>query len=213
MSKILKPDAIFFDMDGTLWDGVDAYVQGFNDFFEAHEIKRMITRNDLCGYMGMEEEQFLNVMLPEFSLRERKIVYKEITALQCRRIDTDGGILYEGVKGGLTRLAEKYKLFIVSNCPEFMIQHFMSWAGITVLITDSMAHGMNYKPKHENIKYLIDKYHLQSPIYFGDTDSDRKQCDVLKIPFGFVSYGFGVSTSYSVKFDSFKQLETYFLKD
>lgn len=210
MGKILKPDSIFFDLDGTLWDGVETYAQGFNDFFVANKIQRRVSKNDLYLYMGMEEEQYLEMTLPEFLPNERKTFYKEIIALQYKRIDLYGGDLYEGIKDGLSKLAEKYKLFIVSNCPEFTIQHFIDWAKIKDLITDSMSHGMNYKPKHENIKYLIDKYHLESPIYIGDTDSDRRQCDLLKIPFGFVSYGFGDSNIYSVKFDSFKQLENYF---
>lgn len=212
MSKLSKPDSILFDMDGTLWDGVDTYASGFNDFFKANEIRRRVTKNDLYRYMGMEEDQYLELVLPEFSPIERKTTYKRIIELQYRRIDLDGGILYEGVKVGLKKLSEKYKLFIVSNCPEFTIQHFMKWAKINEFITDSMSHGMNYKPKHENIKYLIDKYHLESPIYIGDTDSDGKQAAIVQIPFGFVSYGFGVSDNYSLKFDSFKQLESYFME-
>lgn len=210
MNKILKPDSIFFDMDGTLWDGVNAYAEGFNDFFETCNIKRRVTKNDLYSYMGMEEEQYLEMTLPEFSPTERKTAYEKIITFQYKRIDLEGGILYKGVKDGLTKLAEKYKLFIVSNCPEFTIQHFMEWAKINNVITDSMSHGMNYKPKYENIRYLIEKYHLVSPIYIGDTDSDRNQCDLLKIPFGFVSYGFGDSSNYSFRFDSFEQLTHHF---
>ncbi|MBI9066931.1 MAG: HAD family hydrolase [Salinivirgaceae bacterium] len=210
MNKLMKPDSIFFDMDGTLWNGVNSYAQGFNDFFESNDIPRRVKKNDLYLYMGMEEEQYLEMTLPEFSPNDRKTIYKEIILFQYKQIDLNGGDLYEGVKDGLVKLAEKYKLFIVSNCPEFTIQHFMTWAKIKDTITDSMAHGMNYKPKHENIKYLIDKHHLESPIYIGDTDSDRKQCDLLKIPFGFVSYGFGDSNNYCLKFDTFNQLENYF---
>ncbi len=89
MSK-MKPDSIFFDMDGTLWDGVDTYAQGFNDFFEANEISRRVTKNDLYKYMGMEEEQYLEMILPEFSLIERKTAYKEIIELQYKRIEIWG---------------------------------------------------------------------------------------------------------------------------
>jgi phosphoglycolate phosphatase len=206
----LKPDALFFDMDGTLWDGVPAYAQGFNDFFESHGIQRRVTKDDLYAYMGMEEFQYLEKTLPEFSLTERKTAYKEIIELQYKRIDKDGGYLYPGVQSGLGKLAKKYKLFIVSNCPEFTIQHFMTWAKISDIITDTMSHGVNYKAKHENVKYLIDKYRLRSPVYIGDTDSDRKQCSILNIPFGFVSYGFGNTDIHDLRFDTFYELTDYF---
>lgn len=29
-------DSILFDLEGTLWDGVDCYAKGFNDFFELY---------------------------------------------------------------------------------------------------------------------------------------------------------------------------------
>ena len=48
----------------------------------------------------------------------------------------------------------------------------MAWAGVSEYITDEMAHGCNSMPKHYNIKLLIEKYHLQTPIYVGDTNTD-----------------------------------------
>jgi phosphoglycolate phosphatase len=209
----LKPDALFFDMDGTLWDGVPAYAEGFNDFFKSKGIQRKVTKDDLYRYMGMEELQYLEKTLPEFSVLERKTAYKEIIELQYQRIDKEGGHLYPGVQSGLGKLAKKYKLFIVSNCPEFTIQHFMKWSKMEDIITDTMSHGGNYKAKHENIKYLIDKYHLKKPVYIGDTDSDRKQCSILNIPFGFVSYGFGNTDIYDLRFDTFFELTDYFCEE
>jgi len=57
MQNVEIIDSIFFDMDGTLWDGVETYANGFNDFFEASNINRRLTANDLYAYMGLEEEQ------------------------------------------------------------------------------------------------------------------------------------------------------------
>ena len=200
-------------MDGTLWDGVETYANGFNDFFEANRIPRKLTANDLYAYMGLEEDQYLEATLSELPFTERKETYQQIINFQYKRIQTDGGILFDGVKDGLKRLAAKYPLFIVSNCPEFTIQYFMEWAGIKDFITDTMAHGMNFKSKHENIKLLIEKYNLQNPVYVGDTDSDRKQSELVTIPFVYVDYGFGKVEKYELRFNSFHQLTEYFTEN
>ena len=213
MQNADKIDSLFFDMDGTLWDGGETYAKGFNDFFEAGNNNRWLTANDLYAYMGLEEEQYLEVTLTELPFAERKETYQQIINFQYKRIQSDGGILYDGVVEGLKRLSEKYKLFIVSNCPEFTIQYFMDWAGIKDSITDTMAHGMNFKSKHENIKLLIEKYNLQNPVYVGDTESDRKQCDLVPIPFVYVDYGFGKVEQYVLRFSSFKQLTDYFIEN
>lgn len=205
------PDSIIFDMDGTLWDGVATYALGFNDYFEAISSKRKVTRDDLLCYMGMEEEGYLAMTLPELSPKARKMAYQKIVNYQYQRITSDGGILYAGVKTGLKQLAQHYKLFIVSNCPEYTIQYFLKWAGVTNYITDFLAHGMNYLPKHKNIQTLVSKYQLRAPVYIGDTDSDRKQSELANVPFGFVSYGFGNSDVYAFKYNSFEELVQSFV--
>lgn len=208
----MKTDTLIFDLDGTLWDGVDAYVGGFNDFFKSKNINRIVTRADLFNYMGIEENEFLEAILPEFARDERNNMYRQIVRFQYNRIEHNGGVLYKDVIEGLTNLARKYQLFIVSNCPEHTIAYFMKWSKINHLITDTIAHGANHKSKHENISLLIKKHGVKSAVYIGDTDGDRIQCEIIKIPFVYVSYGFGESVNYSLKFDSFKQLESYFLK-
>lgn len=206
-----NPDAIFFDLDGTLRDGVDAYVNGFNDYFLHNKIERSLTRNDLIKYLGVEEKQFLEAIFPWMNPEERTKAYMEVVDFIYLRIQRDGGKLYEGVITGLKELAKFYQLFIVSNCAEFTIKHFVEWANISNLFTDPMAHGENYKSKHRNIAALMKGHSIKQPVYVGDTESDGEQCSLLNIPFVYVTYGFGAAKDYNYKFDSFNELETFFL--
>lgn len=203
---MVRPDSLIFDMDGTLWDAVETYAQGFNDFFEHHGVSRRIEKAGITGFMGMEEAAFLAATLPEWPAETRSSMYKEVVEHQYARIRRDGGDLYEGVVEGLAELSRHFGLFIVSNCPALAIEHFMDWAGIRPYIIDSKAHGANGRPKYQNIRDLIASYSLAKPVYIGDTDSDRKQAELVPLPFFFVDYGFGQSTEYAGRASSFRQL-------
>ncbi len=204
-------DALIFDMDGTLWDAVPTYTKSWNDYFEANHIDKFFTDEYLMGYMGWEEEPYLAAVLPEYSIYERNKIYKEVINLQYSNIEKHGGRLYDGVVSGLENLSKEYQLFIVSNCAEHTITRFMKWAKIEPFIIDSMAFGLNHRPKSENITYLVTKYQLKNPVYIGDTQGDADQSALVPIPFVYVSYGFGTAADYLQKFDSFNDLTAYYL--
>lgn len=201
-----RPDSLIFDLDGTLWDGVEAYARGFNDFFRHHGVARRLKKSEIAGLMGMEEKAFLAATLPEWPEESRKLLYQEAVEYQYQRIRSDGGILYDGVREGLQSLSADFRLFIVSNCPAFTIEHFLDWAELRPWIADSIAHGSNHQPKHVNIRELIRRHGLQRPVYVGDTDSDRKQAELVPLPFLFVDYGFGKAEKYLLRASSFAEL-------
>lgn len=206
------PDSLIFDMDGTLWDAVETYTTAWNLYFDRHQIDKHLKKIDLDALMGLEESRFLEKVLPDLSPDERSIEYEEVVEIQYDLIDKIGGKIYDGVLTYLPKLNEKYSLFIVSNCPKYTIEHFMKFANIEKLILDSVSHGENYNSKHENIRLLIDKHKLKSPVYIGDTASDMEQSAKAKLPFIFMNYGFGQCNSYNKKFDSFSEFANFFLE-
>ncbi|MBN1499784.1 MAG: HAD family hydrolase [Spirochaetes bacterium] len=210
---MISCDSIIFDMDGTLWDAVETYTRAWNMFFMMHGIEKTVTKEFLDSFMGLEEKLFLEKILPEVTDAERKKFYQEVIILQYALIEQEGGNIFDGVMEGLGRLSEKYKLFIVSNCPRLTIRYFIKWSGIRNLITDSLAHGENFKSKHENIILLKNKHDLKTPVYVGDTDSDRKQSALANVPFVYVDYGFGECSEYAKKFSSFRELTEFFLQN
>ena len=204
-------DAIIFDMDGTLWDGVPAYAEGWNEYFRKSGIDKRITAQDLYDLMGLEEEKFLAKVLPEVSVENRADVYRIVEREQYKIILRDGGVLFDGIVEGIKILSKYYKLFIVSNCPKDTIKCFLKWSKMEDYFTDHIAHGKNYKSKVDNIALLKQKYHIKRGIYVGDTDTDGKSAVSADLPFIFMSYGFGNTTEYSLKFDHFTELVNYFV--
>jgi phosphoglycolate phosphatase len=208
---IQKPDSLIFDMDGTLWDAGDCYTAAWNKGLKLMNVDKVFQRSTLDHLMGWERKKALEYILPEYDENEREAIYEEVVKAQDEMLPITGGKMYEGVKEGLKALSEVYSLFIVSNCPKGTIKQFIKWAGITSYITDEMAHGVNSRPKDYNIRLLMDQYRLKHPVYIGDTEGDQVQSERAGLPFVFVSYGFGSTDKYELKFDSFTALTTYFL--
>lgn len=208
---IQKPDSLIFDMDGTLWDAVDTYAHSWNVVFSEMGIDKTIDRHVLAPMVGWEGKKVIETLMPEFEHQKRLDIYATVNDRRHSLIGNMGGTLYDGVREGLPQLAEKYKLFILSNCAKGIIRQFINWAGIDEYITDEIAYGTNFMPKNFNIKQLIDKHDLKVPVYVGDTAGDGEQTRLAGIPFVFVSYGFGTTDDYDVKFDNFPSLTHYFL--
>jgi phosphoglycolate phosphatase len=207
-----KPDSLLFDLDGTLWDAADTYAHCWNKSFDTLQLERQMSREELIRIMGMEKKTALQKMFPDWeeSIREEAYRIKNNNLIEVT--PQMGGVLYKGVKEGLPHLAKKYKLFLVSNCSEELLPLFVQWAQLQEYITDVMAHGSNGMPKSHNISLLVEKYRLQHPVYVGDTPGDSEQSKIAGVPFVYVSYGFGVTDQYELKFDSFEELTSYFLQ-
>jgi phosphoglycolate phosphatase len=207
-----KPDSLIFDMDGTLWDAVDTYTQSWNDTLQKMNINKVVERDHLASMVGWEGKKVLAALLPEFDEEQQQEIYANVNDLRHSLLPQIGGKLYDGVQEGLAELSTKYKLFILSNCAKGIIKLFIEWAGFGQYITDELAYGVNHMPKSHNIKLLIDKHNLTNPVYVGDTDGDGYQSRLAGVPFVFVSYGFGDTTDYDLKFDNFGDFTDYFMK-
>ena len=208
---MIKPESIFFDMDGTLWDGVSTYVLSWNETFIELNIDKTLSREDIFSYMGMEEKEYLDNVLPEYSEEEQKDIYEMSIIKQKELILERGGVLYNYVKIGIKKLYEKYPLFIVSNCPKDIIRSFLKWSDMETLFKDYIAHGDNYQSKSENIKMLMQKHSLNSAVYVGDTESDYRFASEAGIDYIHMTYGFGNAKHYSMSFDNFKDFTDYFI--
>lgn len=207
-------DSLIFDMDGTLWDNVNSYVNAWNTALKRTGFDVQVSRGDLLGLMGKEINKMMDAIVPGTSEeRKTELMYDVFDAYH--ELAETGQIfptIYPDVLEGLEELAKKYKILLLSNCEEGGLVKFMKYTATTHLITGYMEYGQNFRPKSFNLQLLIDRHNLQSTVYIGDTAGDSRQTRMAGIPFVYVSYGFGETDDFDLKFDSFGELTDYFLK-
>jgi len=207
----LKPDSLIFDMDGTLWDNVDSYVVVWNRGLTVKGFDKQVTRNELKGLMGKAPDVMLDTIVPGASRERQMELFDEVVAQYQQYVPDMKPRIFEGVYDGLEFLSEKYKILLLSNCEKDGLVNFMNHTRTRPFITDYMEFGQNFKPKEFNMNLLKDRNHLTLPIYVGDTDSDAQSAKKAGLPFVLVTYGFGTTRDYWLKFDSFPELTEYFL--
>ena len=80
--------------------------------------------------MGIDSQTILNTILRSYTREEQHPIFVTINVHRAQQVEAVGGNLYGGVVEGLQQLSEKYKLFIVSNCPAGMTSLFIKLANV-----------------------------------------------------------------------------------
>jgi phosphoglycolate phosphatase len=114
--------------------------------------------------------------------------------------------LYPGVREILEQLAEDYPLFIVSNCQAGYIEAFLDAYHLSALFIDFRSSEVSGRTKAENIRDLVQRYALRSPVYIGDTQLDAEAAALAEVPFIYASYGFETVTGADYTITGFADL-------
>lgn len=203
-------DSLIFDMDGTLWDAVDSYAKVWDVTFAGMGMDATVSREQLIRCMGMPIDKIYDVVVGRPDIAGPYL--KRLAEYEDSMMATLGGKLYPGVKENIPLLAEKYRLFMVSNCGVLGLPNFLDFTGLKPYFTDTLSFGQTLLPKDGNIRLLIEKYDLKAPIYIGDTDGDCSAAHAAGIPMMFAAYGFGSAPLAEYSADSFEALANFFLK-
>ena len=205
-------DAIVFDLDGTLWDTCAACAAAWNDVLLRIEIPyRPIEADDVRKVTGKPHAECLRLTFTDLTADVVEELIIETATEDALAIERLGGELYSGVPDGLAKLHGKYRLFIVSNCQCGYIETFFKLTGLGDLFDGFECWGNTGLSKSENLRLVIERHQLGSPIMIGDTPGDQLAAQDCAIPFGFVEYGFQVCEGAEVQFESFDDLVRYFL--
>jgi len=115
-------------------------------------------------------------------------------------------LLFPDVVETIRKLAQCYRVFIVSNCQAGYIELFMKKAGVEAYIQDWECFGGTGKGKGENILLLMERNQITDAVYVGDTQGDYEATQIAEVPFIFAKYGFGQPEGYKQAISGIKEL-------
>lgn len=204
--------ALIFDLDGTLWGPIAAFVPAWNEIL-AEKIGPgcEVTASDVKRIMGLPINEVSKLILPNTSLQEAIPILQECFERHTEYLKRSGGTLYPYVSQGLKELGSCYDLYCVSNCTLNYMKTFMDGSSIGSYFKDWECIGRTGQDKAENIQLLMARNKVTSATYVGDTERDAREAEKAGVDFIFVSYGYGTLEGNCLAFNDFRSLVRHFL--
>lgn len=200
-------DGIIFDVDGTLWDSTAEVAVAWNEALRDHsEVELVLTAELLKREFGKPLPEIVEDLFPELSKEEQERIAGYLFKYENKRMETAPCVLYDGLKETIRELSKRYRLFIVSNCQEGYIEAFLKNTGLGECITDHLCPGDTGVYKAENIRMIMERNHLKSAVYVGDTQGDADACKAAGVPMIYAAYGFGTVKDPEAEVHSFREL-------
>lgn len=191
MQRLLM-NAIIFDLDGTLWDATDCACTVLNQVAARYDQNhREITKAQIDPLMGKPMDEFGRILFPGFSEAMQQRIIEEFGREEADYLKEHGAVLYDGLEETLKKLQGNYRLFIVSNCQDGYIQAFLQAHKLEAYFEDIEMFGRTGLPKSGSIRVLMERNHIQSAVYVGDTAGDEEASRTAGIPFIYAAYGLG----------------------
>lgn len=188
--------AVIFDLDGTLWDSTGCACDIWNRVLEKHDdISFRMTKEKAEHLMGKTMEDIGLILFPNLSAQARNAIVDEFGDEEVAYLTENGAVLYEGLEEVLKILGKNHKLYIVSNCQDGYVPAFLHAHKLGEYFADIEMSGRTGLDKGNNIKLIMERNHIKSAVYIGDTEGDEKAARFAGIPFIYAEYGFGKAVS------------------
>lgn len=203
-----KYKALFLDTDGTLLDTLQDILTavnyslrecGFDKQYEYEEGKKLIGGG---AYKLAERAVSFTTLTKEKYEQFQNLFFEKYLELQDATTKP-----FKGMTELLLSLKDNYKLFIVSNKPQFLLDDIIKKTFPAGLFIEACGHKPENpeKPNPILINYLVDKYHLDKKecLFIGDSITDIETAINGQVDSCLVTFGYGVNI------DSFKEKATY----
>lgn len=187
-----KPDAIFFDWDGTLIDGFDVIVNALNTARVTFDLPSLTREEASSGIRKTSKDSFPEIFGSN-ALRAEEVFYtyvREHHLRDIRKMDGADELLTLLYKKGIPMGIISNKLHEVLG---YEIEHmgwskyFTSWMGAGVMENDKPAPDPLIQSAYD-IGMTPDIYELW---YIGDTETDMQAAKAAKFTPVFIAHGLG----------------------
>lgn len=201
-------ESLILDIDGTLWDSRALVAEGYNIQLTQEGLSHLcVTAEELKPLFGKVLEEIADILFVSIPVPERY-------ALMARCMKTENEYMhrnpcqigYPGIRDTVEKLAQKYRLFIVSNSECGYPELCMEKLGLTPYIEGHLCYGDTGTTKGQTIRTLMKKHNIGSCVYIGDTQGDYEATLEAGVPFIWASYGFGSPAGYDAKIEKIDDL-------
>lgn len=203
-----KYDSLILDVDGTLWDSTGIVAEAWTEAIkEAGDIELLVTADRLKQLFGKTMTVIADLLLPNVEQTKRYEIMEVCCEREHQALREDAcHICYPGVIDTVKEISKKMPVFIVSNCQSGYIELFLEKTKLGDYVKDIECFGNTGKTKGENIRLLMERNHLESSVYVGDTEGDFEAANQAEVPFIFAAYGFGQVKDANMTIEQFSDL-------
>lgn len=178
-NRLRKPEAMIFDMDGTLFQTETALLPAYHRMFDVLRAEGLYTGETpperlILGCLGMLLEEIWQVVIPDADERVRSRANDLLLELQLEVLKGGQGLLYPDVKETLEQLQQRgVRLFVASNGLEGYVKGVSNALGIEPLFESQYSAGeYQTATKVLLVEMLLKNHGVQSAWMVGDRSSD-----------------------------------------
>jgi phosphoglycolate phosphatase len=173
------PEAMIFDLDGTLFQTETVLIPAYNRLYDQLRAENLYEGETpdtrlILGSLGMLLTDIWKRVMPNASLAARERANDLLLQYQLEELVNKVGDLYPDVLETLTALHRRgIRLFVASNGLEGYVKGVIAAKGLDTLFEGLYSAGeFQTQSKVDLVRMLLDEYDLQSAWMVGDRSSD-----------------------------------------
>ncbi|MEF2968852.1 HAD family hydrolase [Paenibacillus sp. M1] len=216
-NRLYKPEAMIFDMDGTLFKTETLLIPAYHELFDRLREENLYEGETppeelMLSCLGMLLEDIWRKVIPDSSEAVRRRADELLLELELAGLKEYATELYPGVKDTLEALSERgVRLFVASNGLEHYVKGVAEAHGIHHLFEGIYSAGEYLTAsKVELVRLLLDNHGIHSAWMVGDRSSDveaGKKNGQAVVGCAYAGFGQGPElTGSDVLITSFKEL-------